>query len=66
MSETHPEPLLDLLPREEALQRLNEIVRSLSILHGSQLAPRTIAETHWAETGHRFGFGCCRVDTPAQ
>ena len=65
MSQTVSDLDLDLMPREEALARLREILDALGKLHGSRIAPRTIAESHLVEHGHRLAFGCCRPASPA-
>lgn len=51
---------LDLLPPEEALARLYELVerfgRGLTIVEHGAMTP---SQRHARETGHLLSFGCC-------
>jgi hypothetical protein len=55
---------LDLLPDEEALVRLYELVERFGRQDPAHLRPKSESERHRASHGHLLRFGCCA--TPAE
>lgn len=49
----------DLVPREENLVRLYELLEQL-VPRQTLMAALTVAEKHRVEFGHVLRFGCCR------
>lgn len=52
----------DLLPREEALARLYDLIDRFSVgIHVVDTGACTPAQQHARETGHLLRFGCCAL-----